>query len=282
VRWNPTPDELHELHRNLRRLRVELRPWKEGLRGSRRQVVRESDRDLREVARLIGEVRDLDVAQMVLDRLARRHAVLELEGLPRIRRALARRARSGRRLIPPAIDALRASGALRAVEAVVLAELSGNEVERWSTIVRSTEERTLSDLRRRFERARRGRSAERLHQLRQALRSAHLWADAYGLPTVPWFPEGLTEFQGDLGRLHDIWVTGELLRDLPPGTRARHWVGPMHARFESRSHAVRKRLHEETIEAAVRRVVGDVTDTMSSAPVAPPEGMFRTRGGAWT
>ncbi|MCI4331815.1 MAG: CHAD domain-containing protein, partial [Thermoplasmata archaeon] len=236
-RWNPPVEELHDLHRSLRRLRVELRPWRQAVRGARHKVIRESDRELREVSRLVGQIRDRDVAQTVLDRLARRHALLELEGLPRIQRALANQARAGRRLLPAAVGVLQSSGALEAIETVALAELSPVESLRWSTFVRKSEEEVLSELRKRFERARRGRSAERLHELRQALRSAHLWADSFTLPTVPWFPETLAELQSELGSLQDLWITLDLLRNLPPGARARAWLGPIHARFEARSRA---------------------------------------------
>jgi CHAD domain-containing protein len=279
--WDPSEEELHLLHRTLRRLRIELRPWKRALRAGRRRVVREADRELREVARLVGEVRDRDVAQAVLERLARRHEMLAPEGLRTVRTAIHRQARSGRKLVPAAAEALLASGVLKALDELAVTELSEGEVASWRSTVRAAEERVLDDVRRRYDRARKGRTPERLHELRQALRSARLWSEAYTLPTVAWYPESLGTLQARLGRLHDLSITHELLRTLPPRTGARVWVGPIRARFDARCRTIQKSLSEEGTELTIRRLVGDVPDSTGGTPGYGVFAPGQTRRSAW-
>src|SRR5208282_3020395 len=66
---NPKPaaESLHRLHRELRRLRVGLDVWARASTPARRLDLRSYDRRLRRLARLVGGVRDRDVA---LDLLA--------------------------------------------------------------------------------------------------------------------------------------------------------------------------------------------------------------------
>lgn len=279
--WNPSEEELHTLHRALRKLRIELRPWKRGLRAGRRRVVREADREVREVARLVGEVRDRDVAKRVIERLARRNEMFAPDGLRTVRTAIVRQARSGRKLVPSAAEALLASGALNALDDLAVTELSKMEADAWRSNVRAAEERVLEDVRRRYDRARKGRTPERLHELRQALRSARLWSEAYTLPTVAGYPESLGTLQGRLGRLHDLSITHDLIRTLPPGCGARAWVGPIRARFEARSRSIQRSLGNEATELTVRRLLGDAPEPPEVNPGTGPYGPPTLRRSAW-
>ncbi len=99
-RPHPSPESLHELHREMRRLRHALAIWERLLPSRQRELVRPLDRRLKRLARLVGQVRDRDVVLELIEgtklpRPTREDAAL----VARMRARLRDDARTGRELL---------------------------------------------------------------------------------------------------------------------------------------------------------------------------------------
>jgi CHAD domain-containing protein len=250
---NPSPERLHRFHRNLRRVRVELRLLRHVLRPSDELLAEDVGRRLKRLARLVGEVRDFDVELSLLahPRLAK-SARSSSDHLERTRGRLREEARTGRALLGAFLRAELDRGLVRDLERVLEAarpRLSPKSIGRAAGLER---ERSRERAERALKRARRQPTPKRMHGLRGALRQARHLSDLLEAPgegaSKP-FPGRVDRLQQELGRLHDLDVLADGLESLGPDVWSSSW-----ARSERRR---RRRLREEIAAELVRRAVRD-------------------------
>ena len=242
---HPTPESLHRLHREMRRLRTGLGVWEELLRSSDRASLRPLDRRIRRLTRLVGQVRDRDVAIGLLEGVAHHAASRrELDRLNSYRARLRDDAGTGREL-------LRAF--LRAERQALLLDRVGEAVRTLSRPVRGSrlrrlltghEARVRENVATAHRRARKRPSMNRLHRLRIRVRRLRQWSDLATAVDPAWngtLANSLRRFQQHLGRLHDLDV---LLLHLEPSLKKTGWAEQL--RGERR---LQRRVILETLEA---------------------------------
>jgi CHAD domain-containing protein len=222
---HPTPASLHRLHREMRRLRTGLGVWEELLLSADRVPLRPLDQRIRRVTRLVGQVRDRDVALGLLEGVAHHVASRkELDQLNRYRARLRDDARTGRELLRAFLRAER--------QALLLDHVSEAVRDRSRTIRGSRLRRALAkhEVRERenvaaaHRRARKRPTMNRLHRLRIRVRRLRQWSDLATAVDPDWndaLANSLRRFQQHLGRLHDLDV---LLLDLEPSLRKSGWA----------------------------------------------------------
>jgi CHAD domain-containing protein len=221
---HPTPASLHRLHRDLRRLRLGLQLWEALLRRSERALVVPLDRRIQRLARLVGQVRDRDVAVDLLTGVEKAaDARDDRERLDAYRARLRDDARTGRELL---------RALLRSEQEARLFDSVRNVLERRNPRARSGRVRQLlraqrielhEKLVKAHRRARRRPSMSRLHRLRIRVRRLRQIADLAN--TLAPDREGsvtrsMRRLQQDLGHLHDLDV---LLLQLDPALRKSRW-----------------------------------------------------------
>ena len=253
---NPSPERLHRFHRNMRRLRVELRLLSHVLGAADQLRAQEVGRRLKRVARLVGEVRDFDVELALLahPRLSRAsHSSSDY--LERTRGRLREEARTGRALLGAFLRAELDRGLVRDLEHVIEAaqpRLTDKGFLRAAALER---ERSRTRAERSLRRARRRPTPKRMHQLRSALRQAHHLHDQLAGPgLVRPFPGRIDRLQQALGRLHDLDVLADGLESLGPEVWRSAW-----ARFErKRRRALRDLIASELGKRSVRERVSSL------------------------
>jgi CHAD domain-containing protein len=204
----PTPESLHGLHREMRRLRHALVVWQRLLPRRDQELVRPLDRRLKRLARLVGRVRDRDV--MI--------ALLENGSLPppsrRDARSIARwsarlrdDARTGRELLLVYLrserDAHLFEGLRESVDFVPRKD-AGTQLPR---VLDAEQAERRDDVRSAHRRARRRPTSTRLHHLRIQVRRLRHLAEVRGRlggRNGAIFPPATRRLQTRLGRLHDL------------------------------------------------------------------------------
>ncbi|HEV2519787.1 MAG TPA: CHAD domain-containing protein [Thermoplasmata archaeon] len=245
VASDPTPEQLHRFHQRLRRLRGAVRIAASLLPRAHEEIASEVDRRLRRVARLVGEVRDFDVAAAHLSdpRLTTSPeppgALLETE----VRR-LREEARTGRALLGAFLRSEIDRGLFREAEEILRSSprrLRGPGAWR---ACRSAVKWVRSRLERALKKARRRGDPDRMHRLRMELRRAHLVSDfidaAVGRRESS-YPGRLARLQRALGTLHDLDLLMEGLEALGARVSDSEWI----RREDRRRRALRKRLTSE-------------------------------------
>ncbi len=223
---NPKPaaESLHRLHRELRRLRVGLDVWTRASTPARRLDLRSYDRRLRRLARLVGGVRDRDVA---LDLLAQGPNDLpsrERAQLRRLRVRLADDARIGRELLRASLRTERDLGLFEGLRAGFHRPPSarrGRALRAYLDEVRDERQEAIRDA---HKKARRKPSSRRLHRLRIRVRNWRHIADlASVLETAQpvTMARPLRSLQARLGRLHDLDVVEDLTAKVASPTLSR-------------------------------------------------------------
>jgi len=205
---HPSPASLHRLHRQMRRLRTGLALWESLLPSAERELLHPLDVRIKRLSRLVGRIRDRDIALSLLQRYdGRRARGRDILRVARFRARVQDDARTGRellraflrsekqaRLFDDVAERLRSlprSGSFRDVEkAVALAHA-----------------RAYDTLRRAHRKALRRPSMERLHRLRIRIRRARQFSDL-AIALDPRherpFANPLKSIQADLGDLHDL------------------------------------------------------------------------------
>ncbi len=208
VRSHPTPEQLHDLHRSMRRLRHALDLWGRLLRPRDRALARPLARRLARLARLVGRVRDRDV--MI--------ALVEGGSLPAPRAGDAREvarlrarwrddARTGRELLRVFLRSERDAHLFEQLGATLSFPPRSGAPERLPQLLDEMEGTRRERVRVAHRRARRKGSVRRLHRLRIQVRRLrhlgelrdHLETDRRSLP-----PRLVRRLQSELGRLHDL------------------------------------------------------------------------------
>lgn len=220
----PTPESLHRLHREMRRLRTGLSVWEELLGSTDRASLKPLDRRIRRLARLVGQVRDRDVALALLEGVgSRADSRREVDQLNRYRARLRDDARTGRELLRAF---LRAEREKRLLDDVGETVRTGSLTVRGSRLLRVLEEhetRERESVARAHRRARKRPSMNRLHRLRirvRRMRQVSDLASAVDPGRNGTLANSLRRLQQHLGRLHDLDV---LFLDLEPLMRRTGW-----------------------------------------------------------
>ena len=250
-------EALHDLHRDLRFLRVATGLWPASRHPAPVPTGGESDRRLQRLARVVGEVRDRDVAI----RLVLRHRTRLARPViaDRVRRRLEEESRIGRELLRRLTRTeMRAKLVATGVKAAAVSPTpSPRDLER-----RTLEQRrALSErLRRAVRQVRRKPTTRRLHRLRIALRNLRglrvLSGRILGERDTS-NPPPLSEFQAELGRLHDWDLLAERLRQLPHAPGLETWSGEVRARRRAR----RRRILTELRGGPIRRALAELTES---------------------
>jgi CHAD domain-containing protein len=204
-----TPEEVHDLHRELRRLASGLTVWGRLVPTRLGPSVAEVARRVRRLARLVGRLRDRDVTVTLLTPDPRRGARVEdlrfwAEYLGRVREDT----RTGRELLRAFLRSERQGGLFERAEAV-LDLPPRTDADRGLARILAEERRSRQGrVRRAHRRARRRPSSERLHRLRIRIRQwrhlAALEAATGAIVTRP--PPTWPRLQARLGKLHDLDV----------------------------------------------------------------------------
>ncbi len=248
----PNPEQLHELHAALRRLRVEYRLWRTLLPKAASERAVAFDRRLAEAARRVGEVRDADVQLQILeappDGKRSPGGAAPAEHLARLRDD----ARIGRELLRAYLQAELHAGLFDGLRVMLdqsptrtaLAHFPETEVDR-----------ARARLWKAYRKARERLSPQRAHFLRLRLRRSRYLVDFLGLfPTTSrgTYPERLVRLQRLLGRLHDLDLLADWIEGLPERTRRSDWaVGLLRKRKETRA-LLRKELERKILKEEVR------------------------------
>ncbi|MCI4357570.1 MAG: CHAD domain-containing protein [Thermoplasmata archaeon] len=239
---DPTPEQLHRFHQRLRRLRASIRLLARLLPEAQADRALEIHRRLRRVARLVGEVRDFDVAIAHLSdprlSVAAEPPDERLEGMLR---RMGEEAGTGRALLGAFLRSEIDRGLFEESDRLVAtagARLDGAKAwtacRRAVTSGRSRVERSLR-------RARRRSNPDRMHRLRIELRRAHILSDLVDAAVgrvEPSFPARLSGLQRSLGALHDL----DLLVDGFEDVRGKAARSPWVRREDQRRRALRKEI----------------------------------------
>ncbi len=276
-RAHPTAEDLHDLHRNLRRLRtlagVAARVGRRAGRGAWPAL----DARLRRATQLVGEVRDLDVALTLVDRFLDGSSPSEISAdsaLWTLRRRLRDDTRTGRELLRATLRAERQAGLFEEVAVALGGSITAPTTE---AIARGLEEeRRLLErsARRARKRSMRRPSPERLHEVRVRVRRWRYLSDlqdALQGTLSSTFPRRLASVQRRLGELHDRDVLALRLDELDPDHRREPWARAFHVEHRRMRHDLireLKRLHLRHHRAA-RGVPDRPTTTHPPRPARP-------------
>ena len=220
----PSAEAVHRLHRDLRRLRVGVSVWRRTGGADRDGRLRASDRRLKRIARLVGAVRDRDVARAVLRSAGSTLSPEERKEFRDLSRHLEQEARVGRALVRTALRAERDGGlfdGLRSAFAAAPPHRRDDDVLRYLEEVRAEGPAAIRAAHRR---ARRRPTSRRLHRLRLRVRRWRALtelADAIAPGFAPPDPGALRALQARLGRLHDLDVVEELTAEGVPAPVSR-------------------------------------------------------------
>ncbi|MCI4369395.1 MAG: CHAD domain-containing protein, partial [Thermoplasmata archaeon] len=218
---SPSPENLHRFHRDLRKLRTELRPFRRALTAGARERASHLDRRLARLSQVVGEVRDFDVRLSLLK-------ATPLRGVPdeardEVQEAEARLredARTGRELLRAYARTEMESGLVHGMSELVAPGAELRHLARASRAIDRALSRSSERAERALVRSRRRASPGRLHSLRVAIRRARYLTDlsnAVRPEKARGFPVTLVHLQGELGRLHDLDVLSDYLEQLGTG-----------------------------------------------------------------
>lgn len=199
---------LHDLHRELRRVALELGSIGRAAAPSEREKLRGVRRTLRRLARSAGRARDPYVQASVLRRIRAKRDGERASAWARGWVAeLTRRGRRGRVDLRRAITAAGRSGLAAQLRDVARAlEAGGGDGLRAPAWGREAD-RFTGQVETAFGRARRRPSVRRLHRLRQSIREARMFDELTGpsrAGPAPAPPAEVVRLQARLGRLHDL------------------------------------------------------------------------------
>jgi len=205
---HPSPESLHRLHRQMRRLRTGLALWEAVLPSAERDLLHPLAVRVKRLSRLVGRIRDRDITLSLLqgfDRGKAKHRdVLRIE---RYRTRMQDDARTGRELLRAFLRAERQARLLDDVSERLRSLPRAGSFRDTQRAVAAAHARTHDNLRRAHRKAVRKPTMERLHRLRIRIRRARQFSDlASSLDPRherP-FSTSLVRLQKDLGDLHDL------------------------------------------------------------------------------
>jgi len=250
----PAASALHRLHRDLRRLRVGISVWSRLLPKASRTELKGYDRRLKRLARLVGGVRDRDVALGLLADRSLPGGTRERVRLIQVRRRLVDDARVGRELLRVFLRAERDAGLFEGIRAGLHVNPPRNRVQDLDGYLAEVRDEGRREVQQAHRRAQRKPSPRRLHRLRIRMRNwrhlSDLSTTLAPLTPLPALPP-LRALQRRLGRLHDLEVAENLARP----ARGTRWA----------------RTLEEEQRRQRRRIVQQLRSHRSREVVPPPD-----------
>jgi CHAD domain-containing protein len=221
-----SPDEVHDIHRELRRLASGLSVWGQLVAASQREAVSEVCRRVRRLARLVGRVRDRDVTTSLLAPAGRRGVRSEDLGpwdsfLGRLREDT----HTSRELLRAFLRTERQGGLFDRAKGLLGLAPRADANRGLHRILAEERRRRQGKVRKAHRRARRNPTSERMHRLRIRIRQwrhlASLEVAARATSSRP--PPSWRGLQDRLGRLHDLDVAlATVPEDLSDSDPARH------------------------------------------------------------
>lgn len=205
-----TPGEVHDLHRDLRRLASGLTVWGRLLPADTHPEAREVAGRLRRLARLVGRVRDRDVTASLLAPISRGGRVRPPpEAWREFLGQLREDSHTGRELLRAFLRTERQGGLFERARGLLATAPRGDAGRGLHHILAEERRRRQARVRRAQRKARRDPTGERLHRLRIRIRQWRHLASLEGLaratanhpPPLSW-----RRLQDRLGRLHDLDV----------------------------------------------------------------------------
>ncbi|HTW40569.1 MAG TPA: CHAD domain-containing protein [Thermoplasmata archaeon] len=223
-RPHPLPESLHQLHREMRRLRHALGIWQRLLSARDRALVRPLDARLKRLARLVGRVRDRDVMlDLIEGGSLPKPSGRDAWAVARLRSRLRDDARTGRELLRVYLRSERDAHLFEGLRESVDFTPRRGAAPQLAEVLREEQSERRADVRSAQRRARKRPSSNRLHQLRiEVRRLRHLSEVRRRLqPTNRIaFPSTVRRLQSRLGRLHDLDL---VIAGLDPELRATAW-----------------------------------------------------------
>ena len=204
----PSPGSLHRLHRQMRRLRTGLALWEALLPTPERDLLHPLDVRIKRLSRLVGRIRDRDIALALLQRYdGRRAKHRDMLRVARYRIRVQDDARTGRELLRAFLRSERQAHLLDDVGERLRSLPRSGSFRDTRRAVALAHARTRQNLARAHKKARRRPSMERLHRLRIRIRRARQFSDL-AVALDPQHERGLSstlvKLQKDLGDLHDL------------------------------------------------------------------------------
>jgi CHAD domain-containing protein len=203
-----SPETLHDLHRDLRRLASGLVLWGDLLNPPDAAEVRPVVRRIRRFARLVGRIRDRDVTLALLDPLARRRApAREARAFHAFLGRIREDTRTGRELLRAFLTSERRGGLFEQVRRIFERTPRLGASRLLVGIVHDAWRDHHRRVRKAHRKARRHPDVDRLHRLRIHIRRwRHLaaLADLAAVPPPESIEAGLRTLQERLGELHDL------------------------------------------------------------------------------
>ena len=260
----PDDETLHRLHRDLRELRVTHRLLVPLPKDGAEEDV--TDRRLRHLAGLVGEVRDRDVAIDLLLRTGRGK-----DG--RLRQSLQTRLRHEGQIGRQLLRAEARTELDRHLLQTVIRDVSSASVPDPARLRHEMEAaltRHHATVLRTFRKALQNPSVRRLHRLRIAVRNARAIRTLVGRVTghpAKSVPAELDKLQRAFGRLHDLDMVAERIAALPPGENLKRWerewrrarkTARRRVLTRMRQKRTRKSLHWLTLAPAKKEPAGPV------------------------
>lgn len=261
---HPTVGSLHRLHREMRRLRAGLEVWRRLIARRDRDLLEPLDVRVRRLARLVGRIRDRDVAIDALETVGTR-GLDETDSmrLADYRTRLRDDARTGRELLRAFLRAERDAHLFDRVGDTFHVTPPAGRARDVGGVLAEAHARSTERMVDAHRRARRRPSTERLHNLRIRLRRVRHLTELGTTVTpsrVPAFSAALKSLQQDLGRLHDLDV---LLEGFDAGVRRTRWAETLRAERRRQRRAVVSRIRGQKFRPA------GGTTTPRGSPLTP-------------
>lgn len=239
-----SPEEIHGIHRELRRLASGLAVWGHLVPTNQAEVVRQTGQRIRRLSRLVGRARDRDVTTGLLAPGGRPRANGELEPWHEFLGRLRDDTHTGRELLRAFLRTERQAGLFDRVEALLGLAPRPDAHRGLHRILADERRRRQGRVRKAHRKARRDPTSERLHRLRIRIRQwrhlSTLEVAARATESRP--PPSWQRLQDRLGRLHDLDVAlatiPEELADSEPARRL----------------STKRRELRRTVRAAIERI----------------------------
>jgi CHAD domain-containing protein len=205
---HPTPESLHRLHRQMRRLRTGLALWEALLPVAERELLHPLDVRIKRLSRLVGRIRDRDITLSLLQRFDRRKAgPKDAFPVERYRTRLREDARTGRELLRAFLRSEKQARLFDDLAERLRSLPRAGSFANAPRALQQAEERTYDNLRRARRKAIQHPTMERLHRLRIRIRRARQFSDL-AVTLDPRhhrrFPVVFVRLQKELGDLHDL------------------------------------------------------------------------------
>jgi CHAD domain-containing protein len=261
---HPSPERLHRLHGEFRRVRVELRLWRHSLPSGIGARVRALDRRLDELARRVGETRDSDVRLGLLEQsVASVSKAAGGERRAELQRQITDDARIRRELLRAQLRVECVGGLFAELKEGLIAHEQRTLPQISTSFLSAEIGRMRAGLRQAYRRASRRPSTPRTHRLRILLRrSRHLSAFFATIPGAPvvHYPNRLVRLQQILGRVRDLELICAWVEDLSPGLRHASWAHALRKQRKVARGRLSERLGRKSTRAAIRTLGTDPGD----------------------